>query len=122
MLRWLNIWLFFAVLAVAGAPGASAAPHIEAGYAVSHQQLVIEARDNGGWGGFFWRRRAVQDDRRDEGRGDRASRKTIGAQFWGGPYWGYGARLAHPCEACRSNCKGGGGESYCDRCRARCGW
>jgi hypothetical protein len=45
-----------------------------------------------------------------------------GAGFWGGPYWGYGPRWGHACEACRSACEGGGEDSYCERCRIRCGW
>lgn len=44
-------------------------------------------------------------------------------RFWGGPYWGYGARLGHPCRWCGSNCADGGGDdSRCRRCMSRCGW
>ncbi len=49
-------------------------------------------------------------------------RRGIGAGFWGGPYWGYGPRWGHACEACRSSCEDGGEDSYCERCRIRCGW
>ena len=44
-------------------------------------------------------------------------------RFWGGPYWGYGARFGHPCRWCSSNCTGGGGDDErCRRCISRCGW
>jgi hypothetical protein len=55
-------------------------------------------------------------------RGERKSRKGIGADFWGGPYWGYGPRWGHPCEACRATCEADGEGSRCERCRVRCGW
>ena len=54
--------------------------------------------------------------------GERKSRKSIGAEFWGGPYWGYGPRWGHPCEACRATCENDREGSRCERCRVRCGW
>jgi hypothetical protein len=54
--------------------------------------------------------------------GERKSRKSIGAEFWGGPYWGYGPRWGHPCEACRATCENDQEGSRCERCRVRCGW
>jgi hypothetical protein len=54
--------------------------------------------------------------------GERKSRKGIGAEFWGGPYWGYGPRWGHPCEACRATCESDREGSRCERCRVRCGW
>ena len=54
--------------------------------------------------------------------GERKSRKSIGAEFWGGPYWGYGPRWGHPCEACRATCETDQEGSRCERCRVRCGW
>jgi hypothetical protein len=54
--------------------------------------------------------------------GERKSRKSIGAEFWGGPYWGYGPRWGHPCEACRATCETDREGSRCERCRVRCGW
>lgn len=57
-------------------------------------------------------------NRRDEGR----FRKGIGADFWGGPYWGYGPRWGHPCESCRSTCEADRDSPRCERCRVRCGW
>jgi hypothetical protein len=54
--------------------------------------------------------------------GERKRRKSIGAEFWGGPYWGYGPRWGHPCEACRVTCENDREGSRCERCRVRCGW
>ena len=54
--------------------------------------------------------------------GERKSRKSIGAEFWGGPYWGYGPRWGHRCEACRATCETDQEGSRCERCRVRCGW
>ena len=54
--------------------------------------------------------------------GERKSRRSIGAEFWGGPYWGYGPRWGHPCEACRATCETDREGSRCERCRVRCGW
>lgn len=54
--------------------------------------------------------------------GERKSRRSIGAEFWGGPYWGYGPRWGHPCEACRATCEADQEGSRCERCRVRCGW
>jgi hypothetical protein len=70
-------------------------------------------RDRGGprGGGFGFRRFFAP---RSEGNINR---------FWGGPYWGYGARFGHPCRWCRSNCTdNGGGDERCRRCISRCGW
>jgi hypothetical protein len=74
--------------------------------------------------------RQVDDDQlapkqRDSERnilGERKSRRGIGADFWGGPYWGYGPRWGHPCEACRATCESDREGSRCERCRVRCGW
>lgn len=62
-------------------------------------------------GGGFGRERRPQP--RNEGGADR---------FWGGPYWGYGARLGHPCRWCSQNCAGGRDDERCRRCESRCGW
>lgn len=56
------------------------------------------------------------------GREDHRVRKGIGADFWGGPYWGYGPRWGHPCESCRATCEADEDSSRCERCRVRCGW
>jgi hypothetical protein len=56
------------------------------------------------------------------GRDGRRSRRGIGADFWGGPYWGYGPRWGHPCESCRATCEADEDGSRCERCRVRCGW
>lgn len=53
---------------------------------------------------------------------ERKTRKGIGADFWGGPYWGYGPRWGHPCEACRASCEADSEGLRCERCRVRCGW
>lgn len=60
----------------------------------------------------------AEPDRREE----RKSRRGIGADFWGGPYWGYGPRWGHPCEACRATCEYDAEGARCERCRIRCGW
>ena len=65
---------------------------------------------------------AKQTDNERNILGERKSRKSIGAEFWGGPYWGYGPRWGHPCEACRATCETDGEGSRCERCRVRCGW
>jgi hypothetical protein len=68
--------------------------------------------DRGGDGPGRGQRRPYPD--RPEGRENR---------FWGGPYWGYGARLGHPCRWCGANCADGeGNDSRCRRCMSRCGW
>lgn len=42
--------------------------------------------------------------------------------FWGGPYWGYGARFGHPCRWCRANCtESDEPDDKCKRCISRCG-
>lgn len=56
------------------------------------------------------------------GREERRSRRGIGADFWGGPYWGYGPRWGHPCETCRAACESDEEGLRCERCRIRCGW
>jgi hypothetical protein len=56
------------------------------------------------------------------GRDERRLRRGIGADFWGGPYWGYGPRWGHPCESCRATCEAEEDSSRCERCRVRCGW
>jgi hypothetical protein len=74
--------------------------------------------------GFFWRRRAPAEQRENKGGENKGygERRGLGAQFWGGPYWGFGARLGHPCQTCRSTCEGGSRSAACERCRTRCGW
>lgn len=68
--------------------------------------------DRGGDSPGRGQRRPYPD--RPEGRENR---------FWGGPYWGYGARLGHPCRWCGANCADGeGNDSRCRRCMSRCGW
>jgi hypothetical protein len=54
--------------------------------------------------------------------GEKKRRKGIGAEFWGGPYWGYGPRWGHPCNTCRAECESDQGSARCQRCRVRCGW
>lgn len=64
--------------------------------------------------------RTVRADR--ENLSEKKERRGAGAGFWGGPYWGYGPRWGHPCEACKSSCEEDGEEARCRRCRIRCGW
>jgi hypothetical protein len=64
----------------------------------------------------------TQMDAERNDRDDRKTRKGIGADFWGGPYWGYGPRWGHPCEVCRATCESDQEGSRCERCRVRCGW
>lgn len=64
--------------------------------------------------------RQLGNERSD--RNERRSRRGIGADFWGGPYWGYGPRWGHPCESCRATCEADEDGSRCERCRVRCGW
>lgn len=63
-----------------------------------------------------------QMDNERNGLSERKTRKGIGADFWGGPYWGYGPRWGHPCEACRASCESDSEGLRCERCRVRCGW
>jgi hypothetical protein len=80
---------------------------------------IQHTAEHGGLGSF-WRHRFFRPPP-DKGI-TLGERKGVGARFWGGPYWGYGARLGHPCDACRSTCQGGEKSAYCERCRIRCGW
>ena len=65
-------------------------------------------------------RKPMDADR--NGREERRARRGIGADFWGGPYWGYGPRWGHPCEVCRTTCESDRDDTRCERCRIRCGW
>lgn len=81
------------------------------------------------------RERVVPDERdagryRERGGFEGGSRGAAPPQegrsinrFWGGPYWGYGARFGHPCRWCQSNCGDGEqDEARCRRCESRCGF
>jgi len=58
----------------------------------------------------------------NNGNGRDKDRGKIGNGFWGGVYWGFGTRLGHRCETCKSNCRDDGSSRECERCRVRCGW
>jgi hypothetical protein len=118
MNRYLGLLLLLGTLLIAAPRSASAVPHgaAQAGapLPVHSVELVSERH-----GFFFWRRHFYGRPRPDVGVFER---KGVGARFWGGPYWGYGARWGHPCDNCRSACVGGERSAYCERCRMRCGW
>lgn len=119
MKRLLGLLLLLGTLLAVLPHDASAYPHGRTNAGVSHNdQGVVLAGERRGF--FFWRRQFMpRQQRPDAGRFER---KPASARFWGGPYWGYGARLGHPCNNCRSVCTGSERSVYCDRCRMRCGW
>jgi len=78
------------------------------GYGRGLPRPDIRQPESGGYGRGYERR-----EPRPDGGGNR---------FWGGPYWGYGARLGHPCRWCSSNCADGRNDERCRRCESRCGW
>ena len=135
MTRLLQLWLMLAVCFAASGLSASAAPYHNPGYGNLRSDHLLHVREHQRRY-FFWRkwfgRKKNSDNRRhrdyekpkqsNKKRDVNKKRRKNGSRFWGGPYWGYGARLSHPCERCRSNCEGGKRGPYCRRCRARCGW
>lgn len=118
MKRVLGLLLLLGVLLIATPRYVSAFPNMlaEAGATAPAQSVELVGERHGF---FFWRRRLLS---RPAPGGGVFERRGVGARFWGGPYWGYGARFGHPCDNCRSACRGGERSAYCERCRMRCGW
>lgn len=121
MTRCIFILLAFLTLAVLAAqPGRAFSPAARSFATLAEFNLPDLSRieDQGQGQG---RERRFQ--RFDQGNmADRKERKGLGAGFWGGPYWGYGPRWGHRCEACRTDCDGDQDGAGCKRCRVRCGW
>jgi hypothetical protein len=116
MKRCLCLLLVMSYLLVAASPAAFAFGRLAEAYSgLSEQSLADPADDDSGRG----ERRVESEDLRDK-----KERKSLGARFWGGPYWGYGPRWGHPCESCRAACEGDDEDdgNRCRRCRMRCGW
>lgn len=129
MKRWFCLSLLAALLLAARLP-AAAGPGLPDASLLSRTEIrsdiIVRAAD-GERRFFFWRRRAAPDSRDSRVQPDARPKaqqdgKPVGARFWGGPYWGYGTRLGHPCQTCSTACKGGEQSAACDRCRSRCGW
>ncbi|WP_125461780.1 MULTISPECIES: hypothetical protein [Rhodomicrobium] len=114
MKRCLCLLLIVSGLLFAGSPAAFAFPLIGKAYSpLAEQSLADKADDDRG-------RKLLRSERKlDE---EKKERKSLGAGFWGGPYWGYGPRWGHPCESCRASCEGDEDGNRCRRCRMRCGW
>jgi hypothetical protein len=137
MTRLLRLWLMLAVCFAAGGQSASAAPYHNPGYEnlTSHyfSRVGEQRRRYMFWRRWFGReknyekrrhrnyeRRRRSDEERDVNRSRK--RRNNGSRFWGGPWGGYGTRLSHPCERCRSHCQDGRRDHYCRTCRKGCGW
>jgi hypothetical protein len=124
MKRCRGLALLVGVLLVVGPPAVNAFPTVPEGL-TPHSARNVRRVDGAGFGGF-WRRHFGQ---RDEATKSLETNKSVKpdeqkehTEYWGGPYWGYGARFGHPCEACRKECEFGKKTPTCDRCRMRCGW
>ncbi len=120
MIRWFCLSLLLAIHLVATPPEAVAAPAVAVADAFDRtapESVTLVGERSGRY--FFWRRWKGRKHGKARRRGEH---KSLGARFWGGPYWGYGARLGHPCKICRKACRGGKKSARCNRCRSRCGW
>lgn len=111
MRRWRGVALLLSILCSMGLQRASALPLNPEGISPSpHYFRPVEERPDGA-------------TRKPEINKSMEPRKRNGqTQYWGGPYWGYGARFGHPCDVCRNECGAGKKTPDCERCRMRCGW
>lgn len=114
MKRCFCFLLMLAAVVLAGPRGISALMAADLAGAEAPALTTVQSADE--------QSAAKQMDSERNVLGERKSRKGIGAEFWGGPYWGYGPRWGHPCEACRATCETDREGSRCERCRLRCGW
>jgi hypothetical protein len=114
MKRCLCLLLMTVVMMVAGARNPSARPALPDAGAFSQTGLAMQVSEEDRI------RKLPAPDRSAVGEGKQ--RKGMGAEFWGGPYWGYGPRWGHPCQTCRAECESDRDGNRCERCRLRCGW
>jgi hypothetical protein len=117
MKRWRGVALFWGILWVMGPQVAGAHPFALDDLKPSSRSIrTVEGR---------FRQLAQRDEATrslDLNKGVGPNERDGHTQYWGGPYWGYGARFGHPCEACREECGVGKKTPACERCRMRCGW
>lgn len=102
-------------LALGGLNSASAVPYAALELAVFDDgQILLDTADDK-------KGKKLSGSGKRKERGGKL-RESLGAGFWGGPYWGYGPRWGHRCETCKSNCDEDSGSRACKKCRIRCGW